>query len=80
MSDMADDREPEPADGIALIRAHLAGDEETVSALLAGCEMRPLFAVVVGQLTELLAQRLPGGFAGLDELLEDWQRLYRQSL
>jgi hypothetical protein len=78
---MTDDREPEAADAVALVRAHLAGDEELIEALLVAVEPRALFAATVGLLVDrLLAETFPGGLAGLDETLADWQVRRRESL
>jgi hypothetical protein len=67
--------EPERLDAVALVRAHLAGDEQRVFAVLAPLNPMALFAVTVGLLVDdLLAQSWPGGLASLDEHLAGLQQ------
>lgn len=65
---------PELLDVIALVRAHLAGDEETLLAILHPLNQFATFAATVGLLVDdLLAQCWPGGHDGLDEHLAEMQ-------
>lgn len=64
--------EPDAATGIALLRAHLSGDEETIERLLSLVDERKLFPIVVGQLVRMLHN------AGVSEellgqTLSEWQ-------
>jgi hypothetical protein len=73
--------EPEQADAVALVLAHLRGDEQVIEALLAAVEPRDLFAATVGLLVnQLLAETFPGGLDGLERTLVDWQQQRRESL
>lgn len=65
--------EPEPADAMALIRAHIRGDDEAINALCAMLDLRALFAVTVGVFMGVLEQ---GGIDpdALDRACADWQR------
>ncbi|MGH3619932.1 MAG: hypothetical protein ACRDQV_18230, partial [Pseudonocardiaceae bacterium] len=64
--------EPEAADAVALLRAHLAGDEATIEMLLSMVDMRGLFAITVEMLVGLLRE---AGVSGeqLEEMLAGWQ-------
>lgn len=59
--------EPEQADAVALLHAHLRGDEHAINALLEMVGPVPLFAVTVGFLVELI------GPDRLAVALADWQ-------
>lgn len=70
---MSDLREPEPADAVALVRAHLDGDEVAVYTILAMVDEHALFAMTTGVLLQLLTAVLPGGVDELDDRLRQWQ-------
>lgn len=73
--------EPEQADAVAFVLAHLRGDEQLVEAMLGMHEVRDLFAATTGLLVDrLLADTYPGGLAGLEATLADWQERRRGSL
>lgn len=66
---------------VALLRAHLAGDETAVGVLVdAVSDPVVLLAVAVGFMTDELARLLPGGMAELDERLATLQEEYRATL
>jgi hypothetical protein len=46
--------EPDPADVVALLRAHLAGDEQALEGLFSTVDLRALFAMTVGFLIQAL--------------------------
>ena len=73
---MADANDATLADAVALVLAHLRGDEVAIEALLAGCEVPNLFAIATGLLTGLLSQALPGGRTELERMLTAWQAEY----
>lgn len=76
---MADDLEQ--ADAVAFVLAHLRGDEAAIEAMLGMHEVRNLFAATVGLLVDrLMADTYPGGLAGLEQTLTDWQEQRRDSL
>jgi hypothetical protein len=64
--------EPEPADAIALLRAHLTGDEQLVEGLLAHIDERKLFPMVVGVAVRLL-ENAGVSAEELDATLARWQ-------
>lgn len=59
--------EPEPADAVALLTAHLNGDENAVTTMLDLIGPMPLFAVTVGFLVELI------GPEDLQHALDRWR-------
>lgn len=71
MSDLA---EPEDADVVGLLQAHLRGEgeEEAVQLLLAQVNPYALLAQTVGWLTQWMENR--GVLADLEEDLAKWQR------
>jgi hypothetical protein len=66
-------REPEPADAVALVRAHLADDGDAVENLLLLVDRERLFPMCVGVLLSALEQT---GVSEeeLDARLAQWQR------
>jgi hypothetical protein len=68
------------ATSLGLLRAHLAGDEESVNSMLDAADARILLAVTVGLLMDRLDKALPGGARELDEWLAGQQERYRGNL
>ena len=60
--------EPEQADAVALLTAHLAGDEQAIETLLDLLGPVPLFAVTVGFLVDQVI-----GPDRLADVLDDWR-------
>lgn len=69
---MSDLDEPEPADAVGLLRAHLRGDEESIHALLSQVDTSALLAVTCGWLMQWMENH--GVLADLEQDLATWQR------
>lgn len=64
--------EAEPADVVALLRAHVAGDERTIEQLLAMVDTASLLPMTVGFLVGVL-ENAGIGAEELERQLEEWQ-------
>jgi hypothetical protein len=74
---MAEDREPEQADAVALVLAHLRGDEQAIDALLGMFDVWKLFAVTVDRVLLPVLEQAGVDAAKLEETLVDWQERRR---
>ena len=78
---MSDDPGVEQADAVALLLAHVRGEEGTVEALLGMHEDRAaMFAATVGLLMRLLAELGGVDAAAVEATLVDWQERRRDAL
>jgi hypothetical protein len=64
--------DPEPRDVAALLRAHLAGDEEAIETILNLVDVRALFAMTTGALCGVLDD-IGVTADDLDRELRRWQ-------
>lgn len=77
------DTEPELADVVGFIRAHLAGDVDACRSLLAsagGPGGLTLLSEVVSVTIDMACRSLPGGRDELEQMLSSWQERRRRSM